>query len=57
MPIGMNDGHLCLGENDCTVKVSKWAQVDKGMEEGGHHVTLHGCRGKRWGRGKGCAGN
>jgi hypothetical protein len=27
------------------------------MGERKHHMALHRCRGKRWGRGKSCAGN
>jgi hypothetical protein len=57
MPVRMNDGHCRLGENDCAIKVSKWAQAGKGMREGWHHVALHCCRGKGWGRGKSRAGN
>ncbi len=57
MPVRINDRQFCLGENDCTVKVSKRAQANKSLGEGGHHVALHGCRGKSLGRGKGCAGN
>jgi hypothetical protein len=57
MPLGMNDGHFCLGEDDLAVEVGKGAQANRCMGEGGHHVALHGCRGKKWGRGKGCTGN
>jgi hypothetical protein len=57
MPLGMNDGHFRLGEDDCVVEVGKRAQADKSMGEGGRHLALHGFRGKRWDRGKGCAGN
>ncbi len=57
MPLGMNDRHFRLGEDDHAVKVGKRAQASKSMGGGGHHMALHGYRGKIWGRGKGHAGN
>ena len=57
VPIRMDDRHSRLGENDLATKVGEWPQADEGMGEGGHHMTLHHCRRKRWGRGEGCAGN
>ncbi len=57
MTVWMNDGHCCLGEQNLAAKVGKRAQVDEGMGEGRHHMALHCCRGKRWGRGKSRAVN
>jgi hypothetical protein len=57
MPFWMNDGHRCLGEHNLAAKVGKGAQADEGLGEGRHHMVLHHCRGKRWCRGKSCAGN
>ncbi len=57
MPVLMNDGHRCLGEKNLAAEVGEGAQADEGMGEGRHHMTLHHCRGKRWGRGKSRAGN
>ncbi len=56
-PVGMNYEHFHLGEDDCAVEVGKWPQANESMGEGGHHVALHGRRGKRWGSGKGRVGN
>jgi hypothetical protein len=57
MPIWMNDRHHHLGKQNLAAKVGKGAQANEGMGEGRHHMALHCCRGKRWGRGKSCAGN
>ncbi len=57
MPVWMNDGHRHLGEQNLAAKVGKGAQANEGMGEGRHHMALHPCRGKRWGRGKSRAGN
>ncbi len=57
VPIGMDDRHSRLGENNLAAYVGKWPQADEGMGEGGHHMALHRCRRKRWGRCEGCAGN
>jgi hypothetical protein len=51
VPIRM-DGHCRLGENYLAVEVSKRAQADEGMGGGWHHLALHRCRWKRWGRGQ-----
>ncbi len=56
MPIWMNDRHHCLCEHNLAAEVGKEAQVDEGMGEGRHHMALHCCREKRWGRGKKGAG-
>ena len=57
VPIGMDDRHSRLGEDDLAAKVGKCSQAYEGMGEGGHHMTLHRCRRKRWGGCEGCAGN
>ena len=51
---GIDDGNICLGECDgtATAKISKWPQAYQGVGEGGHHMALHGCRGKRWDQSK-----
>ncbi len=53
----MNDGHRCLGEKNLEAEIGKGAQANEGMGEGEHHMALHRCRGKKWGRGKSRAGN
>ncbi len=58
MPVWMNDEHRCLCEHNLAAKeVGEGAQANEGMGEGKHHMALHCCRGKRWGRGKNRAGN
>jgi hypothetical protein len=57
MSIWMNDGHHCLGEQNLAAKVGEGAQANEGVGEGRHHMALHRCRGMRWCRRKGCAGN
>jgi hypothetical protein len=57
MTAWMNDRHCCLGEQNLAAKVSERAQANEGMGEGRHHMALHHCRGKRWGRGKSPVGN
>ena len=55
--IGIDDGYLRLGEGDPAAHIGKWPQAYEGMGEGGHHMTPHRCRRKRWDRCEGCAGN
>jgi hypothetical protein len=55
--IRMDDRDSMLGENNLAAEISKGAQADEGMGEGGHNMVLHSCWWEGWGRGYRSASN